>query len=265
MANLTTSVGRLFVDDRGVGPPVLLWPSLLCDGTIFREQKEELARDHRLLTVDPPGHGRSEPAGRMFTLDDCAQAALEVLDAWGFEKAIFVGLSWGGMTALRVALRAPGRVRALALLDTSADAESARAVPQYRVMLEVFKRWGATRLLVPEIRKKMFGAETLARRPELAAEMVSRLRFFDRQGVVEACEAVILRRESILAQLPRIKAPALVACGDQDAATPFFRSERMARALPNARLEPIPGSGHLSSLEAPLTVNRLLRELIARL
>ncbi|MEZ0229974.1 MAG: alpha/beta fold hydrolase [Planctomycetota bacterium] len=264
MPYVDTCVGRLFVDDLGQGAPVLLWPSLLCDGTIWRHQKEELARDHRLLTVDPPGHGRSQPAGRMFTLEDCAQAALSVLDAWGFERAVFVGLSWGGMTALRVALAAPERVRALALFDTSADAESLKVIPQYKLMLEVFKRWGPIDLLVPELSRKMFGKETLAKKPDLPREWVSRLRSFDRQGVVEACEAVIIRRASILPLLPRIKAPALVACGDEDRATPLFRSERIARALPNARLETIPGSGHLSALEQPFTVNRLLRELLAR-
>jgi len=264
VANVSTTVGRLFVDDRGAGPPVLLWPSLLSDGTTWREQKEELARDHHVLTVDPPGHGRSESAGRIFSLDDCAKAVVEILDAFAIERAVLVGLSWGGMTAMRVALAAPERVRALALFDTSADAESSKVLPQYHVMLEVFKRWGPIDLLVPEILRKMFGKETLARRPELAREFVSRLRSFDRHGVVEACEAVILRRQSILPLLPRIKAPALVACGDEDAATPLFRSERMARALPNARLETIPGSGHLACLEAPLTVNRLLRDLLAR-
>lgn len=264
MPNVTTCVGRLFVDDQGKGAPVVLWPSLLADGTIWRHQIDELAKDHRVLTIDPPGHGRSEPAGRIFTLDDCAKALLEVMDSWSVQRAVLVGLSWGGMTALRVALAAPERVRALALFDTSADSENPKLVPQYKVMLAIFRRWGPIDLLVPEILRKMFCKETLAKKPELAREMVSRLRSFDRQGVVEACEAVIIRRQSILPLLPRIKTPALVACGDEDAATPPSRSERIARALPNARLEMIPGAGHLSSLEAPFTVNRLLRELLSR-
>ncbi len=58
MPNVSTAVGRLYVDDRGGGPPVVLWPSLLSDGTLFQHQKDDLARDHRVLTIDPPVPGR---------------------------------------------------------------------------------------------------------------------------------------------------------------------------------------------------------------
>jgi 3-oxoadipate enol-lactonase len=187
-----------------------------------------------------------------------------VLDAFAVDKAVLVGLSWGAMTAMRVALRAPSRVRALALLDTSADAESWKLKPQYQVMLEVFERWGPVGPLVPSILQKMFSKETLRKRLDFIDEFLKRLAGFDRQGVCEAARAVVLERRSILGELGRIAAPVLVAVGTEDAATPPFRSERMARALPDARLEKIPGAGHLSALEAPHTVNRLLRELLAR-
>jgi 3-oxoadipate enol-lactonase len=265
MANVNTDVGRLYVADEGDGPPVLFWPSFLSDGTLFSHQRAELARDHRVLTVDPPGHGRSETPRGDYTLEECAQAALQVLDAFGFEKAVLVGLSWGGMTALRVALRAPSRVRALALLDSSAEAESWKEKPRYYVMLEAFKRWGAVGPLVPRILEKMFCQETLERKPRFVAEFVSRIHGFDREGVVRAAHAVILGRRSILSELGRISVPALVAVGDEDSATPPFLSRRMAGALANARFETIPGAGHLSALEQPFTVNRLLRELLARI
>ena len=264
MPNVSTAVGRLYVDDRGGGPPVVLWPSLLSDGTLFQHQKDDLARDHRVLTIDPPGHGRSEAAGFAYTLDDCAFAVVEILDAFGIERPVLGGLSWGGMTAMRVALRAPERVKALALLDTSADSESWKVLPQYRVMLEVFKRWGPIAPLVPAISKKMFCRETLETKRALPAELFARLEGFDRAGVCEAVECVIFSRRSILDALPAIRVPALVACGAEDASTPPFRSERIARKLPDARLEKIPGAGHLSAIEQPLTVNRLLRELLAR-
>ena len=264
MPNVTTTVGRLYVDDRGTGPPVVLWPSLLSDGTLFRHQQADLVRDHRVVTIDPPGHGRSEPAGHAFSLDDCARALLEVMDALAVERAVVGGLSWGGMTAMRVALRAPERVRALALLDTSAEAESWKVLPRYRVMLEVFRRWGPIAPLVPAILHKMFSPDTLREKPELPHEFVARLEGFDRPGVCEAVECVIFARRSILDTLPAIRVPALVAVGSEDASTPPFRSERIARKLHDARLETIPGAGHLAAIEQPLTVNRLLRELLAR-
>ncbi|HZU98675.1 MAG TPA: alpha/beta fold hydrolase [Planctomycetota bacterium] len=264
MANVSTCAGRLYVDDHGSGPAIVLWPSLLSDGTLYRYQRDELARDHRVLTIDPPGHGRSEAAGHPFTLEDCARAQLEVLDAFGIDDAVLIGVSWGGMTAMRAALLAPRRVKALGLLDTSADPESPWAKPRFRVLLEIFKRWGPVGPLVPAIRDIMFARETIRSKPDLVDEVLSRLETFDRAGVCEAVEAVVFSRRSILDDLPRITVPALVAVGSEDKATPPFRSERIAKTLPNARLEKIPGAGHLSTLEAPFTVNRLLRELLER-
>lgn len=135
-----TRLGRLFVDVRGEGDPVVLWPSLLTDGGMWRFQVPALAERWKVLTIDPPGHGRSARVERPFTLEDCADAVVDVIDALEVERAHFAGLSWGGMTGMRLALRNPSRLRSLALLDTNADREARRKVPSYRALL-LFARW----------------------------------------------------------------------------------------------------------------------------
>ena len=57
------------------------------------------------------------------------------------------------------------------------------------------------------------------------------------------------------AELPM---PALVVCGEADRLTPPDRSREMAALLPHARLEIVPGAGHLLTMEAPARVNALL-------
>lgn len=59
MTEVSTSLGSFHVEKLGSGPPVVMWPSLFCDGTSLRPQAEELARDHRVIVIDPPGHGRT--------------------------------------------------------------------------------------------------------------------------------------------------------------------------------------------------------------
>jgi len=56
--------------------------------------------------------------------------------------------------------------------------------------------------------------------------------------------------------------PALVLVGADDVATPPIRAERLAAALPNARLHVIPGAGHLSAVEAPAEVIREISEFL---
>src|SRR5688572_14109075 len=134
----TPRCGRLFVDVRGEGPPIVLWHSVLCDGGMWSSIPDELARTHRVINVDGPGHGRSSKVGA-YTLDDCVDAALAVLDACGAKSAIWCGLSWGGMVGMRLALRAPERLRGLVLIDTNADKEVPRKLPSYRALAAIFR------------------------------------------------------------------------------------------------------------------------------
>jgi 3-oxoadipate enol-lactonase len=265
MPYVPTVVGRLHVKDEGSGPAVALWHSLLCDGAMWHAQTGELRRDHRLLVIDGPGHGRSEPPPGPFTLEQCAHALEQVLDARGVERAAIVGLSWGGMTAMRLALRSPERVRGLALLDTSAEAEKPRNRVRFRLMTEVYRRLGVTRFLVPAILEAMLSRRTIEERPILGEELLSRLRSFDRAAIVHAIDAVVLSRRSILDALPVIATPTLVVVGTEDRSTPPRRSERIVAAIRGARLVRIPGAGHLSALEAPAAVNAALRAFLASL
>lgn len=256
---LDTPVGRLAYEDRGEGPPVLFWHSLFATRGMWQAQAEDLARDHRVILVDGPAHGDSEPPARPFTLEDCAFAAAGILDACQVERAAWVGLSWGGMVAQRAAIHLPERVSALGLLDTSAEPEPLPVRLRNQVMLAFYRRFGFQDLLAEKIRSLMFGASTLERDPRMGDEVLEHVRQADRQGMVRAIEAVVVERRSVLEDLSRVTQPALVAVGTEDLATPLPFAERLAAALPHARLERIPESGHLSALEAPETVTRLLR------
>lgn len=262
---IPTRVGRLAVEERGTGDTILLWHSLLATRSMWRHQAKALESSYRLLIVDGPCHGESEPLHRPFTLEDCAAAAVEILDAFGAESAIWVGLSWGGMTAMRAALLAPHRVRALALFDTSAEAEPLLNRLRNQAMATLFLRFGYLELLAPPLRKIMLGRTTLATQPGVGEEVLDHIRACDREALYHAIQAVVIERRSVLGRLPRISVPTLVAVGEEDNATPPPFAERIAAAIPASCLERISRSGHLSALEAPDTVTRLLRSFLAEI
>lgn len=255
-----TRCGRLFVEDRGEGPAVVLWHSLLCEGGMWVGQLGPLAERHRVLCIDAPGHGRSAPTSRPYSLDDCVDALFEVLDAAGVEKAALVGLSWGGMVGMRAALRRPERIASLVLLDTNADAESPEVLPRYRAMAFVARRFGAMPVLLDRLEPIFFSPRTRAEKPEIVRDFRERLAAMDPASIGHAVDAVIFRRRDLRSELSRIRCPTLVACGIDDVATPVVRSEDIVRRIPGAQLALVPRAGHLSAWERPELVTPLVLE-----
>jgi pimeloyl-ACP methyl ester carboxylesterase len=241
--------GRVYYEVDGEGPPVLLGHSLLCDGRMWEGVVPRLASRYRVINIDARGH-RNSTADGPFDLYDLADDWLAIMAQEGIDRAALCGLSMGGMTAMRVALKSPGKVSALALLDTSAEAEVFGARVQYFLMAAALRAFGHLDVLYRQLGPIMFSRAAARDQPEVVAREVARMREKEPRGLYYATQAVI-SRDPLLERLRRISCPTLVLVGDDDKPTPPFRSERIARVVPGARLERVPASGHLSALEAP--------------
>lgn len=263
MPYLRTRLGRWFYEERGAArrpsdPAIVLWPSLLCDGGMWRGQVEPLSALGRVVVFDPPGHGKSE-VPPPFTLEDNADAMLDAFGELRVDAAVVVGLSWGGMVGMRMALQHPSRVRALALLDTSAEPEHRPRAVKYRVFVSFARRFGLPPALVDrEIVPVMFSERTRRERPDLVERFVRAANGFPREGLARATLAVDIHRKDVLERLRDVRVPTLVVCGREDRATEPACSERIAARIAGARLVWIDGAGHLSALEQPQAVNDAL-------
>ncbi|HEX7603584.1 MAG TPA: alpha/beta fold hydrolase [Polyangiaceae bacterium] len=259
---VSTRLGRWFYEERGHArhdgdPTVVLWHSFLCDGGMWDAQVGPLSELGRVIVFDGPGHGKSE-APPVFTLEDNARALGDALDALGVDRVIVVGLSWGGMMGIQLALLDPKRVVALALIDTSASPEVVGKQLKYRAMLSTFRRVGLPPFLVEsQVAKAMFSPRTLRSRRELVERFAQDLAGFSREGVYRVGRAIFWRVD-IVPRLGSIKARTLVMHGTEDAAIGVERAHIMADRIPGARLVMIEGAGHLSALEEPEAMNAAL-------
>jgi 3-oxoadipate enol-lactonase len=263
MPYVRTRLGRLFYDERGEArrsgdPAIVLLHGLLFDGGMWRGQLEPLSALGRVVVIDGPGHGKSEPPPR-FTMEEHADALLDAFGDLDVTRALVVGLSWGGMVGMRLALQHPARVAGLALLDTSAERQTLAERLRYRAFVAIHRRVGIPYgMFAKEVAPLMFAPRTLLERPELIESTYRRTMGFDREGVARASLAVVVHRTSILEKLDRIRIPTLVMCGREDRATTPDKSENIARAIPGARFVMIDGVGHMSTLEDPGAVNQHL-------
>ncbi len=252
---------EIFFEDVGTGTPVVLGHSFLCSRKMWRDQLPALVNGFRAINLDLRGHGRSSEVTRPFSLYDAASDVVAVLDQLGLARAIWCGLSIGGMVALRAALTRPERVSALILLDTDAGAETKLRKLKYLAMGAGVRALGTTPFLSC-VARLMFGATTLRQNPTLVTEWKNEFATVHIPSALRCLEA-ITRRDSLLTQLPRIRVPALVLVGEEDRSLPPPLSHRIHTLLRNSTLSVIPAAGHLSALEQPAAVNDAILRFLA--
>lgn len=136
-----------YVDHGGDGPVVLLLHSFLMDTEMFAPQVAALGADFHLVALDARGHGGT-PADGPFDYWAVARDALAVLDELDVAEAAVIGTSQGGFVGLRLALLAPDRIRALAVLGTSAAAEDPAVADAYRQFARTWAEQGPTEQLM---------------------------------------------------------------------------------------------------------------------
>jgi len=258
MSTVTLGGGqRVRYSDRGGdGPVVVLLHSFLMDGDMFAPQVSALGGNLRLVTVDARGHGGT-PADGPFDYWDVARDVLGVLDALGAPRAAVVGTSQGGFVALRMALLAPERVSALALLGTSAAAEDAQVAAGYRRLAEAWVTRGPVDELLDAIEVTCLGG-------------------FDASGWKERWRAVsgerftllletLVTRDGLLAQLERVRCPVLVLHGSADACYPVARGAEIVESVPAGEaLVVVDGGAHFLSLTDAEAVNPHLEAFLAK-
>ncbi|MDA1100146.1 MAG: alpha/beta fold hydrolase [Proteobacteria bacterium] len=229
--------------------PLILVPGLLCTDALWRAQLDGLADVARVsVTAEHTRH------------TDIGAIAGAILAAAPPRFAL-AGLSFGGYIAFEIMRRAPHRVDRLALLDTTANADSEARGRLRRVMIkqaQMGRFLGVTDRLLPQfIHSDRLGDQILVNRIKEMALSVGR------DGFIRQQTAIIGRPDS-RRDLAEIDCPTLVLVGRQDLLTPLTRHEEMQAAIPDARLSVIEQCGHLSTMERPDEVNQALRDWLAR-
>jgi pimeloyl-ACP methyl ester carboxylesterase len=225
-------------------PTVLILPGLLEDADAFTHQIEALRNTHAVVVGD---------LTRAETISDLAKEALKQVPAGPFSLA---GHSMGGYVALEVMRQAPERVQRLALLNTHARPDSLEATQNRRRLMALAEKDfpAVIQTLLPKLL-----TEEHATNPDMTGTISEMALATGKDAFIRQEKAIITRIDS-RPHLSRIKCRTLVIAGRKDALMPVSLLEELSRSISRSTLQIIEDSGHMSSIEQPAEVTRLLKE-----
>lgn len=242
-----TLATRVFYEDRGTGPALLLVHGHPFDHTMWQPQIDRFSRTHRVIAPDLRGYGDT-PLGAMTESTDLGEFAedlVELLDELGVEQCVLAGLSMGGQIAMELYRRHPRRVRGLVLADTFPAAETEEGKRVRNAVADRLLRDGM-RGYADEVIDRMVAPYNTHAAPHVHRMMCA-------TDPVAAAAALRGRAErpDYRETLAAATVPALVVVGRDDTYTPVTDAEDMHALLPDSTLVVVERAAHLPNLERP--------------
>ena len=250
----------------GDGPPVVFIHGLAGCWQNWLENLPAVAERRRVVALDLPGFGDSEMPQGDISITNYAACVEELCDRLGLGRIAVVGNSMGGFTAAELAIRNPGRLDRLVLVDAAGISISdlRRQPSMTLVRLLAAQSTSATRqratLLRPRLRHLAFRA--VMRHPTrmpldlLAANEGGP----GKPGFLLAMDALL--SYDFRERLPEIACRTLIVHGREDGLVPVADAEDFNRLIPDSRLLLMDDTGHVPMMERPLTFNRELLQFL---
>jgi pimeloyl-ACP methyl ester carboxylesterase len=245
---------RIAMDVQGDGPSLVLVHGVATSRSVWRHVVPDLAKRHRVVTLDLPGFGASPPTGRGFVLEEVADALADGLA--GVPRPFdLLGNSLGGAVSLVMAERRPELVRRLILAAPAGMVPHRAPVPAVAggvtPVLVTARRYAgpplarsalARRLLIGNIVADPVGTPAGEARTLMRASAGSK-----RIGAAIATVAAVDLRP----RLARLDVPLAFLWGVRDRVFPIAILPGLRSLVPDARAEVIARAGHVPQIDRP--------------
>lgn len=243
------------------GPQVLLVMGFGMSCAAWKPQIDGLSADHRVLTYDNRGSGRSELGPGLHGVRSLADDAAALLDHLGWGDAHVIGVSMGGMVAQHLAIRHEGRVRSLSLIATHPGGGLRHTLPTPRGLrwfVEANMRSGDAR--INALRQLLYPADAIGPSvPEATLKAISQTA----SARARLCHLASIITHDATEGLARLVVPTLVVRPAQDLLVPPSNSDRIHELMTSSRMVEFAEAGHGITSQCSARLNDLLRSHVA--
>jgi pimeloyl-ACP methyl ester carboxylesterase len=244
----------------GDGPPVVLLHPFPANHEFWLPVADVLATKYRVVLPDLRGHGDSGVGEGPATMEKHASDIARVMDDAGIGRAPLVGVSIGGYALFEFWRKYRGRVAALALCNTKAQADGPEArAARLQAANDVLER--GTEPFFESMIQKVMAKNTRDARPDLIDGALRMMRKMSPEDVAQVQRGMAARPDSV-ETLKTINVPTMLVTGDEDAMTGVNEAELMRQHISGSRLRVIPKAGHYSPWEQPEAAAILLRQFL---
>lgn len=216
-----------------------------CIGS-FAPVANHLAANHKVISIDFPGHGQSDEPPVPWSVSEYADLTVKLIDELKISPCSIVGHSFGGRVAILLSSTHPQYVDKIVLCD-SAGLIPKRSMKYY---VKVYAYKFAKKLSKIAFINKLFNIDSYVKKSGSS----------DYKKLSDRMRATFVRvvNQNLREYLKHIKAPTLLVWGSEDRDTPLYFAEIMEKEIPDAGLVVFEGASHFSYLDDLPRFNTIL-------
>ena len=257
---------EIYYEANGRGAPLLFFSETACAGDIWSTfQVPEFSRDHRVITHDYRGTGKSTRPTAPYSCDDFADDAAAILDELNAGPVTLLGHSMGGRVALLMALKYPEKVKRIIVASVGPGVPGAPPIP-FKMCKEMVD-WGYEKYVREHTLEVGWTPEYIEQHGGKVEHFLN-IRMNNLPGLEDYLRHVVARQACDLSnRIREVQHPTLVLVGEHDhgsatGASHRIAAEALAKELPNGTFAVIPGEAHNYFMTNPDEAHRIIRQFL---
>ena len=247
-----TKIGKIAVYIKEVKTddlPIIFLHGVYFDHHLWDNQIEYLTQ-RTTISIDMPLHGKSRiNIVSNWTLQDCANMLIDILDALNLKKVIAVGHSWGSMTILRAASKNPDRFSSIGFCNMPflSPTKKQEVIFALQHPLLFFRNFYTS-----QTAKFLFGRVSLKNNPSLLMQLKPTMDILSRKELIKVDETVIINAKDVTGLIINLKVKAIALIGKED----YVQIPPLIETI-------VVDGGHVSPLENPAGVLKMIDRLVS--